>query len=118
MTLSRTKFVLGVLVDNLTPQFGENFGDFIEEVIAVGATKGVDTLLIPARLPVVSDRSCALRKRHDLGVEAGIKEERVRQAAPSADVASAMRRRTIETAREAIQHVTDIADNRVRDRRR
>ena len=71
--------------------------------------------VIPARL--VSNQLCE-RQRLDSRREIRIEKERKRKPVASALVADAMRRRTIKPAGQAVEHVAEVADEGVGQRRR
>src|SRR4051794_34266418 len=70
---------------------GEHLRDLHHQVVAVRPGQGVD-----------------------LGIPTGIEEERKRKPAQSADIANPMRRGAITACRHALEHVTDVADERIR----
>src|SRR6185436_6978755 len=78
----------------------------------------VDVRFVPTLCAVISRIRRALRQRRDLRIESGVEEERKRQSAFTASVLHAVRRRTIKSARQPIEHVADVADQRSFDGRR
>ena len=69
--------------------------------------------MVPALVPVVDHSSTGSDWPH-FGIEVRIKEKCEGKTIVFCNVLHAMRRRQVAAAREAIQHVADIADERIR----
>src|SRR4029077_3710248 len=76
----------------------------------------LQVLPVPALVPVVPGRRAVGQRRY-FGAEARVQEEGERQPAVAAEVADPVRCRPVPAAGEAVEHVTDVADQRARDRR-
>src|ERR1700728_1293102 len=97
-------------------QLREYLRHLAKEIVAVTAGEGTQILAVPPLSPVIAGGSPRWQRRH-LGREGRIEEERGREPAAAAEVTDPVRRRAVPAPGEPLKHVTDIADERSRDRR-
>src|SRR5262249_25568571 len=97
------------------PQFGEDFADLVEKVLAIGALEGMDAGAVPALCPIIGDAG-PTRQIDGLytGEEIRIKEEWEGEPVPWRRVTNAVRRGAVQPSGHAVQHVADVADERAR----
>src|SRR5262249_28847525 len=103
------------LLQDVAAELGEYLGDLAQEGVAVGGRERPQILPVPAPVPGVPGPRPVGQRRY-FGTEARVQEERERQPAVTAEVADPVRCRPVPAAGEAVEHVTDVADQRARDR--
>src|ERR1051325_2476909 len=96
---------------------GEHPPHFTQQVIAISPAKFVDARAIPTFGLIIVNRAVYSYWSH-FRVEVGVKKEGERHAVLSAQVPHAMRRRAVMASRHTIQHIADIAHERISEGRR
>src|SRR6202008_3309776 len=93
----------------------KNLPDLGKQVVAVGAFEDMDVRAIPPVGAIVLTLA-ALGQGFDHGTERWIEEQRERQTISPAVVPYPMWRRAVPPARQPVEHVADIANERPRKR--
>lgn len=91
-------------------ELGEDLGDFRGEIVAVGSFPGSDIVAVPA----IGFRQWAVVERQGRHgrLPRGVEEVRKRQSVAARGVSHPVRRRTVPAAREALEQVAEVADDR------
>lgn len=105
------------MLNQITVQLRKGFGRFAEQIIAVSSAEIVNAGFVPAMLAVVFGGQVRLNRFY-FGVEVGIEEEGKRQAIARRSVADSVWCRAVQTAGHSIQHVSDVTNEGVFNRRR
>ncbi len=107
----------GVYSQHILTQFGENLGNFIEDIITISSLKLVNICVVPPLiLAIICDRVFD-GDRVKFSLKIRIKKEGIGEAIAPRYILDAMGIRAIKSTRQQIEHIPNIANKSIRDRR-